>query len=219
MRRLFPHPADDVSVEEACAARREPHADRPYVSLCMIASIDGATVVDGNSRGLGGPTDQQLLLTLRRFADLVLVGAGTVRADGYGPPKLPGQRLAIVSRSARFDFAAPLFQSDRVLLVLPEDAPEVPVPSVRAGKGAVDLTAALPLLGARVVQAEGGPSVNARLAEAGLLDEVNLTLSPMLVGGDAPRVLDGAASTVQPMRLAQVCEADDGFVFLRYVRP
>ncbi len=217
MRRLLPHPADDVDLRECYDAPRPRPAHRPWVSLCMVAGLDGSTVVDRTSRGLSNPTDQQLLLTLRSFADVLLVGAGTVRAEGYGPPRRPGQRLAIVSRSGDFDFATPLFRSGQVLLVLPSDAPAVPVPSVRAGTGDVDLAGALVQLDAAVVQAEGGATLNGLLAAADLIDELNLSISPQLNGGSGPRLTAGAPPFSHRMQLAHVLE-DDGFLFTRYLR-
>jgi riboflavin biosynthesis pyrimidine reductase len=217
MRRLFPHPADDVDLRECYDVPRPRPADRPWVELCMVSGLDGSTVVDRNSRGLSNPTDQALLLTLRSFADVILVGAGTVRAEGYGPPKLPGQRLAIVSRSGHFDFDSPLFASGRVLLVLPEDAPPVPVPSVRAGNGDIDIVAALAQLDAHVVQAEGGATLNGLLAAADVIDELNLSIRPQLNGGSGPRLTTGAPSLSQRMQLAHVLE-DDSFLFTRYLR-
>ena len=163
------------------------------------------------------PTDQQLLITLRSLVDIVLVGAGTVRAEGYGPPKRPDLRIAVVSRTADFDFDQPLWTSGRAMLVLPVDAPAVPVPSVRAGVGTIDLAAAVAQLDARVVQAEGGSTLNGMLAAAGLVDELNLTVSPQLNGGNGPRLTAGAPELVTPMQLAHVLE-DDGFLFTRYVR-
>lgn len=217
MRRLLPHPAD-ITVAEACTTPRPRPAGRPYVAMCMISSIDGSTAVDGNSRALGGPTDTAVLLGLRRLADVIVVGAGTVRADGYGPPPEGGPRLAIVSRRGDFDFDTPLFTCGRTLLVLPDDAPEVPVPTIRAGRGTVDLAAVVPRLDADLVQVEGGPSVNAMVAAADLVDEVNVTYSPMLAGGDGPRLLAGAPALARRMRLDQLCEGDDGYLFARYRR-
>lgn len=183
----------------------------------MVAGLDGSTVVDRTSRGLSNPTDQALLLTLRSFADVILVGAGTVRAEGYGPPRRPGQRLAVVSRSGEFDFDTPLFQSGRVLLVLPDDAPPVPVPSVRAGTGDVDIAAAVAQMDAQVVQAEGGATLNGVLAAADLIDELNLSISPQLNGGSGPRLTAGAPPLSHRMELAHVLE-DDGFLFTRWLR-
>lgn len=221
MRRLFPHPADDIGLHEAYDVARPAPAGRPWVSLCMVSSLDGSTVVDTTSRDLSNPTDQALLLTLRSFADVILVGAATVRHERYGPPKRADQRIAVVSRSGRFDFDTPLFRSGQAIVVLPEDAPQVPVPSVRAGTGTVDLTVALGLLrtehGATVVQAEGGATLNGMLAAGDLIDELNLTVSPQISGGSGPRVTVGAPDLAQRMTLAHVLEAD-GFLFTRYVR-
>ncbi|MDO8391189.1 MAG: dihydrofolate reductase family protein [Actinomycetota bacterium] len=221
MRRLFPHPADAIDLREAYDVERPAPAGRPWVSLCMVSSLDGSTVVDTTSRGLSNPTDQALLLTLRSFADVILVGAATVRHENYGPPKRADQRIAVVSRSGRFDFDSPLFASGRAIVVLPEDAPQVPVPSVRAGTDTLDLPAALGLLhtqfGANVVQAEGGATLNGLLAAGDFIDELNLTVSPQISGGDGQRLTVGAPALARRMHLAHVLE-DDGFLFTRYVR-
>jgi riboflavin biosynthesis pyrimidine reductase len=218
MRRLFPQPADDVTLRDCYDVVRPRPADRPWVSLCMVSGLDGSTVVDRNSRGLSNPTDQQLLLTLRTFADVILVGAGTVRAEGYGPPKVPGQRIGVISRRGDFDFTTPLFASGRAFLVLPPDAPSVPVPSVRAGSGGqLDIAAALAQVDAHVVQAEGGATLNGMLAAADCIDELNLSISPQLNGGDGPRLTTGAPALAHRMQLAHVLE-DDSFLFTRYVR-
>ncbi len=217
MQRLFPHSDNTVTFRECYDVPRPRPANRPWVALCMVAGLDGSTVVDRNSRGLSNASDQELLLTLRSFADVILVGAGTVRAEGYGPPRMPDQRIAVVSRSGEFDFNLPLFTSGQVLLVLPTDAPPVPVPSVRAGVGDVDIAAALGQLDARVVQAEGGSTLNGLLAAADLIDELNLSISPQINGGDGPRVISGAPALSHRMTLAHVLE-DDGFLFTRYIR-
>jgi riboflavin biosynthesis pyrimidine reductase len=217
MRRLFPHAADDLTLRDCYDVPRPKPAGRPWVALCMVASLDGSTVVGGTSRFLSNPVDQELLLTLRTLVDVVVVGAGTARKEGYGPPRTANLRLAVVSRSGDFDFDAPIWQSDRSMLILPEDGPDVPVPTIRAGIGDVDLARALAQLDANVVQAEGGASLNGQLAAAGLVDELNLTISPQLAGGHGPRLLDRAPDLAQRMQLAHVLE-DDGFLFTRYVR-
>lgn len=221
MRRLFPHAAttDDegLTLRECYDVPRPRPAHRPWVALCMVTGLDGSTVMDGTSRALSNPVDQELLLTLRTLVDVVLVGAETARKEGYGPPRSPNLRVAVVSRTGNFDFSLPIWQSDRSLLVLPEDAPEVPVPSIRAGRGGVDLAAALAQLDADVVQAEGGASLNGLLAAGDLIDELNLTISPQLTGGDGPRLTLGAPPLSSRMTLAHVLE-DDGFLFTRYVR-
>ena len=217
MRRLFPHPADSVTLHECYDVARPRPAHRPWVSLCMVASLDGSTVVDHSSRALSNPADQELLLTLRSLVDMVVVGANTVRKEGYGPPRTPGLQVAVVSRNGDFDFDLPLWQSGRALLLLPDDAPPVPVRSVRAGHGSIDIAGALAQLDVDTVQAEGGASLNGMLAAADVIDELNLTISPQLTGGDGQRLTAGAPEMAHRMTLAHVLE-DDGFVFTRYVR-
>lgn len=220
-QRLFPPPHGTVTLREAYDVVRPRPDDRPWIGLCMISSLDGSTVVggndQGNSRPLSDPTDQQVLLTLRSLADMILVGASTVRRDGYGPPKSPGLTIAVVSRTAQFDFDLPLWKSGRALLLLPEDAIDVPVPSIRAGRGDIDLPAAIAQLDANFIQAEGGPSLNGLLSAADLIDELNLSISPQVVGGDGPRLTHDAPPVAHRMQLAHVLE-HDGFLFTRYVR-
>jgi riboflavin biosynthesis pyrimidine reductase len=184
----------------------------------MVASVDGATVVDGRSGGLSSPADQAVLAALRQAADVVLVGAGTVRAEGYGAPRKSGLRIGVVTASGDVDPQSALFRSGTGFLVTTLDAPDHGLPAVRAGHGRVDLAAAVSQLDGDVVHAEGGPTLNAALLAADLVDEVNLTLSPTLVGGDGPRLVNGThAHPPRPLHLAHVCEVE-GFLFLRYVR-
>ena len=175
------------------------------------------SAVDENSRALSNPVDQQVLLTLRSLADVVLVGARTVRADGYGPPRSPGPHFVVVSRHADFTFDERFWQSDRVTLLLPHDGPDVPVPCIRTGHGTPDLAAALAVLDARTVLSEGGPTLNGLLVADDLVDEVNLTWSPRIAGGAGGRLATGAPEALRPMRLAHLYE-DDDFVFARYLR-
>jgi len=164
-------------------------------------------------------------MLLRSLADVVLVAAGTTRPEGYGPSRVP---VAVVTRSCRLDWEAPFFTSpiSRPLVVTVAGAPPAALARaaevaevVVAGDRDVDLALALDALGGRghrAVLAEGGPTLNAQLAAAGLLDELCLSLSPRLVGGDAKRILDGLpVPGPAPLRLCSVCE-QDGFLFLRY---
>jgi riboflavin biosynthesis pyrimidine reductase len=224
LRQLFPFPCDPV--DPAKLYGDLPRAGtRPVVRLNMIASIDGATAVAGVSGGLGGPADQTVFAALRSHAEVVLVAAGTVRAEHYGPIGLP---IAVVSRSCRLDWDSPLFTAVNAqpIVVTVADAPVAErkkatdlADVIIAGERDVNLATALDALaarGLRRVLAEGGPSLNAQLAAAGLLDELCLTLSPLLVGGDAKRILAGPSLVTGPgWRLHSLCE-QDGFLFLRY---
>lgn len=244
MRQLLPEPADPVDPLRVYAD--PPVASgRPGVRLVMIASVDGAIAVEGTSGGLGGPADRRVYLTLRSLADIVLVAAGTVRAERYGPPSLPdglaaarrargqvpGPRIAVVSRSLELDWGSPLFteaQPDaRPIVVTGADAPAAPRAAAErvadvivAGSEGVDLPralAALGRIGATSVLAEGGPSLNGALAAAGLIDEICLTISPVLAGGDAARILSGPPLAPPPaLRLRSLCE-EEGFLFARYL--
>ncbi len=222
VHRLFPLAAggdgpEPVTARLAYDVPRPRPADRPWVALCMVASLDGTTAVDQRSTALSSEADRQVLATLRGLADLIIVGAGTVRAEGYGPPKKAGQRIGVVSRSGAVDPSLPLFAGGAGFLILPEDAPPSSIDSVRAGRGGVDLAGALAQLDADVVQAEGGPGLNGALLDADVIDELNLTIAPLLAGGAGSRLTTHATSTTRPMRLAHVLE-DDGFLFTRYVR-
>lgn len=225
LRRVHPAPAGPTTADEAYAVERPPPAGRPWIGLCMVASLDGSVVVDGRSGGLGNANDLAVLLALRRLADLVLVGAGTVRAEGYGPPRKPGQRIAVATRSGGLDLTTSLFTSGAAIVLAPRsaDVDEARVEVIRAGDHELDLPAALEALTARVpglrhVHAEGGPRLNGTLLGLDLVDELALTLSPRLVGGAGARVVAGAGGTDRAFSLAHLLVDDDGYVFGRWVR-
>jgi len=217
----MPDPTDLDPSQLAAAyadARRARHGGRPWVIVNMIASADGATTVEGLSGGLGGPGDRAIFSLLRALADVVLVGASTVRAEHYGPPRKAGQKVAVVSRSAELDWTADLFTSGAGIAVLPEDGDAVPVPTIRGGRGDVDLAAVLRQLDGEVVLAEGGSTLNGQLAAAGLIDELCVTVAPRLLGGGAKRIVVGPpAAEPTTLELAHLLE-EDGFLFCRYVR-
>ena len=223
MIRIYPGPANEIDVDTAYSrsvvSQRSGDVDRPQVALCMVSSLDGSIALSGASAALSHPTDRRVLLRLRELADLIIVGAGTVREEDYGPPRKPGQRIGVVSRYGHIDLSLPLFTTGAGFLILPEDAPHVEVETVRAGRGGLDLYAVLRRLPGAPdrVQVEGGARLNGAFTEVDLFDEVNLTMSPGLVGGDGPRLSVGAAENLRAFGLAQLCVEDD-FVFARYAR-
>jgi riboflavin biosynthesis pyrimidine reductase len=223
LRRILPEPASDVTIRESYDVARPVPDGRPWIELCMVASLDGSTVVDGRSSGLSNPNDSDVFLTLRDLADVIVVGAGTARAEGYGPPRKAGQRVGVISNSGRVDATSPLFASGAGFLIVPEAAPETTVDTIRAGATSVDLGLAASMLtgvvaGVAFVHAEGGPQLNGALATADLIDELNLTLSPQLAGGDGPRVTVGGADVSSAFELAHLVVDEDSFVFSRWVR-
>lgn len=226
LRRLHPQPAIVTTVADAYDVVRAAPTGRPWMNLCMVSSLDGAVAVDGSSGGLGNANDRQVLATLRRLADVVLVGAGTAMGEGYGPPSKPGQRIAVATNSGRVDLDRPLFESGAGFLIAPESAEidESRVDVLRAGRDRLDVALAVTRLGeisgrdVHLVQAEGGPTLNGALWEADIVDEFDLTLSPVVAGGDATRIVSGAAQLTAPMQLAHLLADDDGYVFGRWLR-
>ncbi len=238
---LYPEPMDDVD-PIAVYADVPVAVGRPSVRLNMIVSVDGGTSWNGVSGGLGGPADQRLFMSMRAVCDTVLVASGTMRAEHYGPAVLDadtqaarrarGQRavppIAVVSRTCDFDWEAPFFTAARdrpvVITVAEADegrrhAAERVADVVIAGDSDVDMVRAVRALGDRgasSILAEGGPTLNGQLAEAGLLDELCLTLAPLLASGDAKRIVAGSPlAELEALRLVSLC-ADDDYLFLRY---
>jgi riboflavin biosynthesis pyrimidine reductase len=227
MRRLLPEPADEVTVDTAYDAPLGTRSDGPWVGLCMVASIDGSIAVAGTSAKLSSPTDIAVLARLRRLADVIVVGAGTIRDEGYGAPKKQGQRIGIVTRGGGLDFDSEIFSCGAGFLITSESgAPDVPahIDVVRAGTGdVIDLRAALRRLPevaerADYVQVEGGASLNGAMFDADLIDEINLTTSPATFGGSGPRLATGAPAHAHRFEAAQVMIDDESFVYTRWLR-
>jgi len=245
VRRLLPPPAADVDATTMYGnAGRSAPPGRPYVVVNMVASVDGATAVRGVTKALGSPTDRAVFLHLRDVADAILVGAATVRAERYGPARpspevqdrrrhagqAPSPPIVAVSRQVAFDWDTPLFAGadPRPILLVPADADVTRTRRARqvadviaTGSGGVDLTDALRQLrarGTRVLLCEGGPSLNAQLLEAGLVDELCLTVAPVLTGGSHPAGIFAGpgAGSPRPLTVRHVLEADS-FLYLRYL--
>jgi riboflavin biosynthesis pyrimidine reductase len=245
VRLLWPEPGaiDDVAGFVAAEARPTP-VGRPWLLVNMIASLDGAISVEGRSGGLGAPADKAMFAALRGAADVILVGAGTARTEGYGPPRpsdavraarsargqVPAPRLALVSRSLGLDPSARCFAEaeERPYVICPATAPAERMEALAAvahvvalGDDEVDLSRALGRLGddgAGIVTCEGGPSLNADLIAHDLVDEWALTLSPLLVGGDSARSSTGAPSPdPRQFELARLAEGD-GLLLSRWLR-
>ena len=225
LTRLHPGPVGPITVVDAYDVERSPHDGRPWIGLCMVASLDGSIAIDATSGGLGNPNDLDVLLTLRRLADVVIVGAGTVIGEGYGPPKHAGKRVGVTTNSGRVDLDAELFASGAGFVLAPESAPidESRVEVLRAGSTRLDLVDAIARLdevvpGVRYVQAEGGAQLNGAFFEHDLVDELDLSISPRMVGGPGPRVVDATVEIDRRFDLAHLLMDDDGFVYSRWVR-
>ena len=225
MRRLLPGPDEEVSVADAYGSPLGASSDRPWVALCMIASIDGSTVFDGASGGLSDPTDIAVLVQLRSLAQVILVGAGTANTEGYGPPS-GGQRVGVVSRAGNVDFESDLFTSGTGFVVTTANSSfAVPdgVDVLRTGTNDVDLREAIRRLpdvvpDCRVVQTEGGPTLNGALLTADVIDEMNVTTSAATVGGNGPRLTTAAGVDVRRFEVAQLAIDEMSFVYTRWLR-
>ncbi|MEV4689109.1 pyrimidine reductase family protein [Microbacterium sp. LWH3-1.2] len=217
--------------------------DGTRVRMNFVSSADGAVTLDDRSGALGGETDRALMQVLRTMADVVLVGAGTVRAEGYGGLKVDqadaGWRrarglddqpaLAVVSGGLHLDPADSVFaDAVRKPVIVTTDAAaaadggrfESVATVLACGDPKVELAAMLDAFARRgwtQVLCEGGPHLFGALLEADLVDEVCVTLAPRFVGGDAGRIVQGAAESDRRFELAGVVTDHEGFVFLRYV--
>jgi riboflavin-specific deaminase-like protein len=214
------------------------HTGRPYLILNFATTLDGRAAIDGRSGPIGSDVDTEMLQRLRTRVDAVMIGAGTMRAERYGrivsDPQLRAYRertglahdplAVIVSNRLELPWDAGLFTNGGGRVVIftasQEEAPETatPVTVVRHADG-VDLDAALTWLlrerGIRSVLCEGGPTLHGRLREAGLVDELFLTISPKVAGGEAPRVLEGALPDVDVVELIWLLESH-GELFGRF---
>jgi riboflavin biosynthesis pyrimidine reductase len=216
----------------------------PWLRGNMVASLDGAAWLDGHSEGLSSAADKRVFGVLRALADAVVVGAETVRAEGYRPARAreafaaarkargqgPAPVIVVVSGRLLLDFSAPLFTEPlvRTVVVTVEAAPaeqrlaaERVADVINAGETRVDaarMVRALAERGLTRLLTEGGPRLLAQCAAAGVLDELCLTLSPLLTGGDAPRIMNGEHMAARRLRLAGLLE-EDGYLFARYARP
>ncbi len=221
----MPGPPSEVSIEEAYDRPLGTHRDRPWVGLCMVASIDGSTVVDGASGALSSANDSAVLLRLRRLADVIVVGASTASGEGYGPPSKPGQRIGLITRSGSIDTSSELFTSGSGFIITTETA-EVHaegVDVIRTGRDSVDFVDATKRIrelipGTDYIQVEGGPSLNGAIASAGAFDELNITTSPSVVGGAGPRLVHHADDLSTGYDLVQVVVDDRSFIFSRWRR-
>lgn len=208
---------------------------RPYVVLNMVQSIDGRATVGGKVGALTGAADQRIVYRLRAQAEALLVGAGTVRNERYGslfpdtPPGVPEPLVVIVSRRVDLPADLPLLAEPdaRIVIATPSDAKlgvahaaSVDYLRVPSADGGADVATLLALLrsdlGVRSVVCEGGPTLNESLLGGALVDELFLSLSPLIVGG-AERALADAAARQEPQRaqLLSAATADD-YLFLRY---
>ncbi|MER5390570.1 pyrimidine reductase family protein [Saccharopolyspora sp. NPDC002686] len=219
--------------------------ERPWVRVNFVSSLDGAATVQGRSRGLSSPVDQRVLRLIRELSDVVLVGVGTAMTERYrgikrtevsterraqlGLSEIPP--IALVTKHASLPPESPLLTDTLVppIVLTTEAAPaqrraelaDAGADVVVTGDEDVDLLAALAALderGLRRIGCEGGPTLFGSLIDQDLVDELCLTLSPMLTSGDAGRIAAGTGlGSAHRMRLESVLHAES-LLFARYAR-
>lgn len=242
MRRILPQPSpelDDGELDDDALVEAYRLPVGRSLRMDFVASLDGAVSVDGRSAGLGSPGDKRVFRVLRALADVVLVGAGTATTEGYRPvlPDSSVGRLraalgrpvalpiAVVTRRASLDPASAL-AADRSTLIVTCAAADADRRAALTAAGAtvlvcgddaVDLPAAVAALAERglaQVTCEGGPQLLRAALTAGVVDELDLSIAPALVGA-AARLLPDALPVPVGLELRQVLE-EDGVLFTRY---
>ncbi|OBB85746.1 hypothetical protein A5760_07030 [Mycobacterium colombiense] len=224
-----------------------PEHDGTWVRANFITSVDGGATTGGSSGAMGGPGDRFIFNLLRELADVIMVGAGTVRIEGYsgaqvgaaerqrrqarGQSEVP--QLAIVTGSGHLNRDMPVFTRTAVQpLVLTCTAAAEQTRRALSGlcevldcsgrdPEKVDEAALLAALGARGMRrvlTEGGPTLLDSLMQRDMLDELCLTIAPCLVGGQARRIATGSGQLLTRMRCAHVLTDDAGYLYTRYVK-
>lgn len=241
INRLLPSAETRVDDDNILDAYRFP--DQPWLRMNFVSSIDGAATRNGLSGSLGGDADRRIFDLLRRQGDVILIGAGTVRAEGYGAMRLQDDAVrwrlqrgktqhpafALVSGSLDLDPESAVFadapsrpivytlsaasQTRREALAQVADVVDVGTDALDPMKVREDLAAR----GLLHIHAEGGPSLFGAFIAGGAVDEVCLTVAPALDAGDAGRISHSEHAVPTEMRLASLLEAE-GELFLRYVR-
>jgi riboflavin-specific deaminase-like protein len=246
LQRLFPD-QEPVSLEDAYAAlglAERARDDRPYVIANMVSTADGRATLAGRTKSISSEADRALFHELRGQVDAIMAGTATIAIERYGPlvPDADRRQKRITrglepvpvavtaSRSMELPTQAPLFQDpDSRIIVLTGSDRKAPAAPARvtverlpaAGTQELDLVAGMELLrrshGVRTLLLEGGPTLLGAMLEAGVVDELFLSLAPLVVGG-APEVgIVEGATLPRPLELELLgLLEDEGFLFLRY---
>jgi len=245
MHWLEPGAVLDDSLSAYAEVDRSTPDGQCWVTGHMVAGLDGCAAIQGRVGALSTPPDAELFAAMRTIADVVLVGASTIRKEGYGPISLPAERsetrtaqgltanppLAVVSRSLDLDFGSRPFaeasEESRTLVVTCEAAPADRLSQARevadvlvAGDEAVDPRELMTQLAGRGLQrvlCEGGPTWLGEVVRAGRLDELCLTIAPMMGGDPLPVAVFPPGAELTDFTLRHVLRADST-VFLRYER-
>jgi riboflavin biosynthesis pyrimidine reductase len=235
-------PAANGSLDDAAIADHySAGIGSPWLRVNFVSSVDGAATVDGKSGGLGGEADRRVFDLLRRLCDVVLVASGTVKTEGYGAMVVdeasvqariaaglqPQPTFAIVSGSLDLDPASDVFRKApvRPLVFTVDTAPDHAalsevadvIPCGARSLDPVQLVAELAERRLTRIHCEGGPSLFGSLLAADVVDELCLTVSPLLAGGSSGRIVHGDLPSPRDMSLAGILHSGDTLL-LRYLR-
>ena len=188
----------------------------PWLRVNMVSTVDGAaTGEEGTSKSINNEADKEVFDLLRSLADVLVVGAGTIRTEGYDVPSMP---LVVVSRSAEIPETLREAPHGRILMATCSTAPNLAAAQEQLGNEnvmvlgvrRVDLAALKARLAERGftdILSEGGPHLLRDLLDEGVADEVCTTIVPRVVAGDHRRITDGPPVDV-PLRLRTLLEQD-----------
>lgn len=213
-----------------------PEGDRTWVRTNFVSTLDGAAYDEsGKSGSLGGDVDTEVFALLRSLADVIIVGAGTARTEGYEPVRAEDvdadlrERLALTAVppiavvSLRLDI--PDVLHDQMLITTTNapglDALRADMDVIACGEDVIEWQAVFAELAGRgmtKVLCEGGPTLHGALVAQDLVDDLCLTIAPVLAAGAAPRIAHGPEAVTHPMRRAHVLDAE-GVLLTRWVRP
>ncbi len=235
---------DELSDDDLIGVYQVEDRSVPHLRANFVSSLDGAVEIDGQSKALSSDSDSRVFSMIRRLADVVLVGAGTIRDEGYTPLRLSAASrswrtaqglaenptLAVVSSRLELSPVNPIFRSaERPLVITHEASPpdrrealaEV-ADLVVLGDAEVDLPAVVKELAERgmpQILCEGGPHLLGALTAADLVDELCLALAPLLAGPGSGRITAGPPTTLtRQFKLAATLAASDDYLFFRYLR-
>jgi riboflavin biosynthesis pyrimidine reductase len=235
----------DLTDDDVIATYQVDDRSKPHLRSNFVSSVDGAVAIEGQSKSLSTKADQEVFGKLRMLSDVVLVGAGTVRAEGYNPLKLGAERrkwrqahdlpenptLAVVSARLDLDPVNPVFAESPIRPIILTHAAAPPdrrealsevADVLVCGESEVDLPTVIATLAERglpQILSEGGPRLLGALTAADLVDEMCFSLVPLLAGPGSGRITAGPDSTVaRKLVLRSALLADDGTLLMRYLR-
>jgi len=241
MRALLPESSNKVTDDQLLD--RYSTAQRPFVRFNFVSSIDGSAQADGLSAKLGSEGDQRIFTVLRRLADVIVVGAGTVRAEGYEGDLVSEQdqqwrlahgrtahpALAVISAGLHLEPTAEIFRESPVPVIvfttvdLSDDKRDsygknvelIQVGSLEEGCDPKEIVEQLTRRGLGFIHCEGGPHIFGQFAAAGMVDSVCLSYSPVLVAGDGMRIAAYSQQTFQRFTLNSLLE-EESMLFCDY---